>query len=153
MFTRNCPAADPDRTALIIWTTTPWTIPANQALNVHPEFTYALVDVGDKLLVLAEELVESCLERYELSGEVIATTHTLILGGRDALQPVLQQFRDFPGVALELLHGRLDVFTELFIEVRYAAEHTGPPENFDFLGNAGQGRVIGQIHHGNRDRR
>jgi isoleucyl-tRNA synthetase len=34
--------------AIVIWTTTPWTIPANQALNVHPEFNYALVDVGDK---------------------------------------------------------------------------------------------------------
>ncbi|WP_404415643.1 isoleucine--tRNA ligase [Vreelandella aquamarina] len=64
----------PKPTSIVIWTTTPWTIPANQALNVHPEFTYALVDVGDRLLVLAEELVESCLERYELSGEVIATT-------------------------------------------------------------------------------
>ncbi|KGE68390.1 MULTISPECIES: isoleucine--tRNA ligase [Pseudomonas] len=60
--------------AIVIWTTTPWTIPANQALNVHPEFTYALVDVGDRLLVLAEEMVESCLARYELQGSVIATT-------------------------------------------------------------------------------
>ncbi|MDP1050920.1 class I tRNA ligase family protein, partial [Klebsiella quasipneumoniae] len=60
--------------AIVIWTTTPWTIPANQALNVHPEFTYALVDVGDRLLVLAEEMVEACLARYELQGSVIATT-------------------------------------------------------------------------------
>jgi isoleucyl-tRNA synthetase len=59
--------------AIVIWTTTPWTIPANQALNVHPEFTYALVDTGERLLVLAEELVESCLARYGLQGEVIAT--------------------------------------------------------------------------------
>ncbi|MFQ6576549.1 isoleucine--tRNA ligase [Pseudomonas sp. UM16] len=59
--------------SIVIWTTTPWTIPANQALNVHPEFTYALVDVGDKLLVLAQELVESCLKRYALEGSVIAT--------------------------------------------------------------------------------
>ncbi|TDF80272.1 isoleucine--tRNA ligase, partial [Pseudomonas sp. H9] len=59
--------------AIVIWTTTPWTIPANQALNVHPEFKYALVDVGDKLLVLAEELVESCLKRYALEGSVVAT--------------------------------------------------------------------------------
>ncbi|CAD5109040.1 isoleucine--tRNA ligase [Zestomonas carbonaria] len=58
---------------IVIWTTTPWTIPANQALNVHPEFTYALVDVGDKLLLLAEELVESCLQRYGLEGTVVAT--------------------------------------------------------------------------------
>ncbi|MDN3521496.1 isoleucine--tRNA ligase [Halomonas ramblicola] len=60
-------------TAIVIWTTTPWTVPANQALNVHPEFTYALVDAGERLLVLAEELVESCLSRFGLDGEIIAT--------------------------------------------------------------------------------
>ena len=60
--------------AVVIWTTTPWTIPANQALNVHPEVSYALVDVGERLLLLAEELVESCLERFGLQGEVLATT-------------------------------------------------------------------------------
>ncbi|MCQ4347658.1 isoleucine--tRNA ligase [Pseudomonas stutzeri] len=59
--------------AIVIWTTTPWTIPANQALNVHPEFDYALVDTGARLLLLAAELVESCLQRYELQGEVLAT--------------------------------------------------------------------------------
>ncbi|MFW3615080.1 isoleucine--tRNA ligase [Billgrantia antri] len=63
----------PKPAAIVIWTTTPWTVPANQALNVHPEFNYALVDTSERLLVLAEELVESCLERYELQGEVIAT--------------------------------------------------------------------------------
>lgn len=80
------PAADPAALAqafglpslakpasVVIWTTTPWTIPANQALNVNPEFTYALVDVGDRLLVLAEELVESCLKRYGREGQVVAT--------------------------------------------------------------------------------
>ncbi len=60
--------------AIVIWTTTPWTIPANQALNVHPEFTYALVDTGARLLVLAVDLVEECLKRFGLEGEVIATT-------------------------------------------------------------------------------
>ncbi|UFH48805.1 isoleucine--tRNA ligase [Pseudomonas sp. KNUC1026] len=60
--------------SIVIWTTTPWTIPANQALNVNPEFTYALVDVGDRLLVLAEELVEGCLKRYGREGQVLATT-------------------------------------------------------------------------------
>ncbi|ARU89815.1 isoleucine--tRNA ligase [Pseudomonas sp. M30-35] len=63
----------PKPASIVIWTTTPWTIPANQALNVHPEFNYALVDVGDKLLLLGEELVESSLERYGLQGSVIAT--------------------------------------------------------------------------------
>ena len=57
----------------VIWTTTPWTIPANQALNAHPEHQYALVDVVDKYLLLAVELVESCLQRYGLEGQVVAS--------------------------------------------------------------------------------
>jgi isoleucyl-tRNA synthetase len=57
-----------------IWTTTPWTLPSNQALNFHPEFVYALVDCEDRLLILAKELVESCLQRYGLKGRVIAET-------------------------------------------------------------------------------
>jgi isoleucyl-tRNA synthetase len=60
--------------AIVIWTTTPWTIPSNQALNVHPDYEYALVDTGDKYLILASELVEDCLKRYELQGEIKATT-------------------------------------------------------------------------------
>ena len=59
--------------ATVIWTTTPWTIPANQALNLHPELDYALVDTGARLLVLAAELVEAALQRYQLDGRVVAT--------------------------------------------------------------------------------
>ncbi len=58
----------------VIWTTTAWTIPANQALNLNPELTYALVDTERGILMLAESLVEKCLERYQLTGQVIATT-------------------------------------------------------------------------------
>ena len=57
----------------IIWTTTAWTIPANQALNLNPELTYALVDTPRGLLVLAESLVDACLARYQLTGTVRAT--------------------------------------------------------------------------------
>ena len=53
---------------VVIWTTTAWTLPANQALNVHPELSYALVETARGLLVLAESLVEKCLERYALQG-------------------------------------------------------------------------------------
>jgi isoleucyl-tRNA synthetase len=55
----------------VIWTTTPWTLPANQALNVHPELTYQLVDTEKGLLVLAAELREAALKRYGLEGKVI----------------------------------------------------------------------------------
>ncbi|MGH6648009.1 isoleucine--tRNA ligase [Aquabacterium sp.] len=61
----------------VIWTTTAWTIPANQALNVHPELSYALVDTPRGLLVLAESLVEKAAARYGFAPEqvkVIATT-------------------------------------------------------------------------------
>ena len=58
----------------VIWTTTAWTIPANQALNLNPELTYALVDTERGILMLAESLVEKCLARYQLKGQVIATT-------------------------------------------------------------------------------
>jgi isoleucyl-tRNA synthetase len=58
----------------VIWTTTAWTIPANQALNLNPELEYALVDTERGLLVLAAVLVEKCLVRYKLDGTVLATT-------------------------------------------------------------------------------
>ena len=57
----------------VIWTTTAWTIPANQALNLNPELTYALVDTPRGLLVLAESLVQACIARYQLTGTVLAT--------------------------------------------------------------------------------
>jgi isoleucyl-tRNA synthetase len=65
----------------VIWTTTPWTLPANQALNLNPSLVYALVDTDKGLLLLAEALVEKCLARYGLTGQVIATTHGGHLGG------------------------------------------------------------------------
>ncbi|MEX1082319.1 MAG: isoleucine--tRNA ligase [Halofilum sp. (in: g-proteobacteria)] len=58
----------------VIWTTTPWTLPGNQAVVIHPEFEYALVETGDEHLVLAAELVESALERYGLDGRVVGRT-------------------------------------------------------------------------------
>jgi isoleucyl-tRNA synthetase len=58
----------------VIWTTTAWTIPANQALNLNPELEYALVDTERGILLLASVLVDKCMERYQLTGKVLATT-------------------------------------------------------------------------------
>ena len=55
----------------VIWTTTPWTIPANQALNMHPDFTYELVQTARGCLILAAELRGAALERFGLQGEVL----------------------------------------------------------------------------------
>ena len=58
---------------IVIWTTTPWTLPANQALNLHPEFSYDLVDTERGMLILASELREACLARYGLAGTTLAS--------------------------------------------------------------------------------
>ncbi len=51
---------------VVIWTTTPWTLPGNQALNVHPDFDYALVDTDRGLLIIADAM---------LAGEVDSVTY------------------------------------------------------------------------------
>jgi isoleucyl-tRNA synthetase len=55
----------------VIWTTTPWTIPSNQALNMHPDFTYELVKTPRGCLILAAELRAAALQRFGLEGEVL----------------------------------------------------------------------------------
>ena len=65
----------------VIWTTTAWTIPANQALNLNPALEYALVHTERGQLVLAASLVEKCLTRYGLQGHVVATALGEELGG------------------------------------------------------------------------
>ncbi|MEC9341290.1 MAG: isoleucine--tRNA ligase, partial [Pseudomonadota bacterium] len=58
-------ASSPDAPGLVIWTTTPWTLPANQAVAVHPEVTYVLVPLaGRGCVLLAEELLGPALARY-----------------------------------------------------------------------------------------
>jgi hypothetical protein len=57
---------------IVIWTTTAWTIPANQALNVNPDLEYSL-ETERGLLIVASALVEKCLARWKLEGRVLAT--------------------------------------------------------------------------------
>ena len=72
----------------VIWTTTAWTIPANQALNLNPELPYALVDTERGLLIVAETLVESCLQRWNLQGQVLAVTQGKQLAGIEFEHPL-----------------------------------------------------------------
>jgi isoleucyl-tRNA synthetase len=60
------------RAYAVIWTTTPWTLPANQAVSVHPEHEYVLVKTEKGYLLLVAELMGDCLQRYQLSGEAVA---------------------------------------------------------------------------------
>ena len=57
----------------VIWTTTPWTLPANEAVSAHPDFDYDLIDTPRGSLILVRELADACLKRYGLEGTVIGT--------------------------------------------------------------------------------
>jgi isoleucyl-tRNA synthetase len=55
------PMLGTERESLLVWTTTPWTLPGNEAVAVAPDVVYAKAKVGDEVLVLAEALVERVL--------------------------------------------------------------------------------------------
>ena len=61
-----------EKVSVVIWTTTPWTLPANLAVAFHPDFEYAAVKVGDETLILAKEMVESVMEEMEIKEYSIA---------------------------------------------------------------------------------
>ena len=58
---------DADDTYFVIWTTTPWTLPANLGISVHPDFIYQVLQVGDKKYVIAKELIEKVAAELEWS--------------------------------------------------------------------------------------
>jgi isoleucyl-tRNA synthetase len=58
----------------VIWTTTPWTLPANEAVCVHPDFIYDLILTEKGFLILARDLAEACITRYGFDAvEVLAS--------------------------------------------------------------------------------
>lgn len=57
--------------SMVIWTTTPWTLPANQAVALHPDFEYLLLQVEEERLLLAEALYEDVIQRGELAAPTI----------------------------------------------------------------------------------
>ncbi|BAI80654.1 isoleucyl-tRNA synthetase [Deferribacter desulfuricans SSM1] len=81
----------------VIWTTTPWTIPANLGIALNPEFEYALLKVkksnnknidNDDILVLAKELVERLVEIFEIEEyDIIKTFNPEIIENKNAKHP------------------------------------------------------------------
>ncbi|MBK7658423.1 MAG: isoleucine--tRNA ligase [Betaproteobacteria bacterium] len=61
----------PSKVFAVIWTTTPWTLPGNQAISLHPTHEYELVSTDKGALVLVSELREACLKRYGLAGAAL----------------------------------------------------------------------------------
>lgn len=68
------PAIDPSKTFAVIWTTTPWTMPANVAIAVHPDFEYSWVAAGEEVYLLATELIPQVAEAAGVEMKIIAST-------------------------------------------------------------------------------
>ncbi|HGM6320934.1 TPA: isoleucine--tRNA ligase [Serratia marcescens] len=108
--------------SLVIWTTTPWTLPANRAISLHPDFTYQLVQVDGQCLILTAELVESVMKRAGI-------TEWTVLGSCKGAELELLRFKhpfmDFDVPAILGEHVTLDAGT--------GAVHTAPghgPDDF-----------------------
>ena len=103
----------------VIWTTTPWTLPANEAVCVHPDFTYDLVETQKGVFILVRELADDCLKRYGLEGAAIASAAGAALEGVRLRHPL--QERDVPVICG--VHVTLDAGTGLV--------HTAPAHGAD----------------------
>ncbi|TCP15484.1 isoleucyl-tRNA synthetase [Crenobacter luteus] len=68
IFGLAAPVAD---ACAVIWTTTPWTLPANRAVAVNRELVYQLIDTPKGALILAKELAEATLKRYGFEGATV----------------------------------------------------------------------------------
>ncbi len=76
---------------VVIWTTTPWTIPANLAVAMHPEFDYVAVETEQGILIVAEGLKDSFLKANGLSGEVIAIFKAAALERKNCRHPFYER--------------------------------------------------------------
>ncbi len=112
--------------SLVIWTTTPWTLPANRAISIAPDFDYALVQIDGQAVILAKDLVESVMQRIGVSDYTILGT---VKGAELELLRFTHPFMDFDVPAILGDHVTLDAGT--------GAVHTAP-------GHGPDDYVIGQ---------
>ncbi len=83
---------DPADASILIWTTTPWTLPANLAVAVHPKLEYSAIKTNKGTLIVASALVESVAEACELEGlETLLTFPGSKLENREARHPFIDR--------------------------------------------------------------
>jgi isoleucyl-tRNA synthetase len=83
------PYWNPTDTDLLVWTTTPWTLPSNQFVAVHPELEYVSVEIeGEpRKVVVAKALAESIAEKVKKKFTILSTCRGLELMGRSYVPP------------------------------------------------------------------
>ncbi|VEN73420.1 Isoleucine--tRNA ligase [Candidatus Desulfarcum epimagneticum] len=102
--------------SVVIWTTTPWTIPANLGIAIHPRFRYAAVSAGEnEALIMARDLVEPCMNTFGFSDfSVLAEFDADVLEKKECLHPL------YPRSSLILSAGHVT------LEAGTGCVHTAP---------------------------
>ncbi|MDX9835220.1 MAG: isoleucine--tRNA ligase [Desulfobulbus sp.] len=78
--------------SVLIWTTTPWTLPANLAVAFHPDFSYAAVEVRGEVWILARELVTACMQLFGINNyRILATFSAASLEGKKCRHPFFER--------------------------------------------------------------
>ena len=106
---------------VVIWTTTPWTLPANQAVSLHPDLEYSLIKTpNNEYLLLASELIESCMQRYGVDDYEVTGTCT-----GNVLEHVLLQHPFYDKLVPIILGDHVTT------ETGTGAVHTAPDHGMD----------------------
>ncbi len=79
------------KTFMVIWTTTPWTLPANLALAVHPDLVYVAVGRGEEVVMVAEDNLEILKEKLELKGDILLKISGGSLEGLRTRHPFIER--------------------------------------------------------------
>ena len=106
--------------SVVIWTTTPWTLPANEAVSVHPDFDYDLIETPQGVLILAHELIETCLKRYAIE------EHKIIASAKGAALEHILLEHPFQARAVPLICGM-----HVTLEAGTGLVHTAPAHGVD----------------------
>ncbi|MBU2054555.1 MAG: isoleucine--tRNA ligase [Proteobacteria bacterium] len=83
-----------EKVSVVIWTTTPWTLPANLAIAFHADFVYAAVKVKGEVLILAKDLLEHCLDAFGFTHEpweILAEFPGAVVEGLKCRHPLIER--------------------------------------------------------------
>lgn len=85
------PVVDMDKTSLLIWTTTPWTLPSNTGIAVHPELEYVVIEMGGERYIVAEKRLEDTAGKKGLKPAIIKRLKGTELEGLRYSNPLVER--------------------------------------------------------------
>ena len=85
----NLKIPDEEEIFVVIWTTTPWTIPANKAVAFNPKFSYSVIKLNDQYLILSEDLVDDLFKKNKIENYInLGSISTEILSSLKLKHPI-----------------------------------------------------------------